>query len=257
MTAPSVTPVAAAPRTRPSLRREKALLREAGLLLAGCDEVGRGALAGPVTVGVVVVDADVRRMPAGLNDSKLLSPARREQLVPKIHRWCRASAVGHATPQEIDAFGLTRALRLAGMRALAELRTSDIGPDVLLLDGSHDWLSAREPADVQPGLWVDEATPEPPWPEVVTPPVVTQVKADLTCASVAAASVLAKTTRDALMRDLAAAHPEFGWDENKGYASDQHRAALRRHGPCTHHRRTWRLTDADPVAEGEGADGER
>jgi ribonuclease HII len=260
--------VVAAPRTRPSLRREKALLREtglretgpreAGLLVAGCDEVGRGALAGPVTVGVVVVDAHVRRMPPGLNDSKLLTPARREQLVPKILRWCRASAVGHAAPQEIDAFGLTRALRLAGMRALADLRLAwGVGPDVLLLDGSHDWLSAREMADAQPGLWVDETVPEPPWPEVDTPPVVTQVKADLTCASVAAASVLAKTTRDALMRDLAATHPEFGWEENKGYASDQHRAALQHHGPCTHHRRTWRLTagaDSVDITAAEGVD---
>ena len=242
-------------RTRPSLRREKALLRDTAVLVAGCDEVGRGALAGPVTVGLVVVDADVRRMPAGLNDSKLLTPAHREQLVPQIHRWCRASAVGHATPQEIDAFGLTRALRLAGMRALADLRQVwGLGPDVLLLDGSHDWLSPRQTDEAQPGLWEDERVVEPTWPDVVAPSVVTQVKADLTCASVAAASVLAKTTRDALMRGLASTYPEFGWDENKGYASDQHRAALRRHGPCSHHRQTWRLVDpdgVDPVADGE------
>jgi ribonuclease HII len=237
-------------RSRPSLRREKALLRDSAALVAGCDEVGRGALAGPVTVGVVVVDAGVRRVPPGLNDSKLLTPARREQLVPAILRWCRASAVGHATPQEIDAFGLTRALRLAGMRALADLRqVSGLGPDVLLLDGSHDWLSPRQTGEAQPGLWEDERVVEPTWPEVVAPPVVTQVKADLTCASVAAASVLAKTTRDALMRGLASTYPEFGWDENKGYASDQHRAALRRHGPCPHHRHTWRLVDPDGVDE--------
>jgi ribonuclease HII len=228
------------------------LIRDEGaLLVAGCDEVGRGALAGPVTVGVVLVDVTTRRVPSGLTDSKLLTPARRERLVPMIGRWCRDSAVGHASPQEIDAFGLTRALRLAGLRALAALggaSSSAEAADVLLLDGSHDWLSARPAAEPEPGLWDLEPAPEPDWPDVVVPPVVTQVKADLTCASVAAASVLAKTTRDALMRELASAHPVFGWEENKGYASDEHRAALRRHGPCEHHRRTWRLTGDDPEA---------
>lgn len=219
--APKTRPVRSVAR-RPSLRREKALLGDAALLVAGCDEVGRGALAGPVTVGLVVVDADVRRVPSGLSDSKLLTPARRERLVPHIHRWCRASAVGHASPQEIDALGLTQALRLAGLRALGTLNEgSGVQPDVLLLDGSHDWLSP------------------------VAPPVVTQVKADLTCASVAAASVLAKTTRDRLMCELAATRPEFGWDENKGYGSGWHRAALRRHGPSEHHRLSWRLIDEE------------
>lgn len=253
MTAPTVAGAAPARRasrgSRPSLRVEKTLIREDGaVLVAGCDEVGRGALAGPVTVGIVLVDGDVRRVPAGLSDSKLLTPARREQLVPLIGRWCRSSAVGHASPQEIDAFGLTRALRLAGLRALAGLRdASDLGePDVLLLDGSFDWLSARPAPEPDPGLWDIEPGPEPEWPAVVVPPVVTKVKADLTCASVAAASVLAKTTRDAMMRELASAHPVFGWDENKGYASDQHREALRRHGPCEHHRQTWRLTGDAP-----------
>ncbi len=125
-------------RPRPSLRREKSLLREDGRFLAGCDEVGRGALAGPVSVGMVVVDAAAGRVPPGLADSKLLSASRREELVPVIHRWCRASAVGHASPQEVDDWGLTQALRLAGLRALGAL---DIAPDIVLLDGSFDWLT--------------------------------------------------------------------------------------------------------------------
>jgi ribonuclease HII len=228
---------------RPSLRREKALLREGNSLLAGCDEVGRGALAGPVSVGVVVVDAGAGRVPSGLADSKLLTPSRREELVPPILKWCRDSAVGHASPDEIDAFGLTRALRLAGLRALASLQ---VVPDVVLLDGSFNWLRASPPPgdSDEPGLWeLTEIEPvtEPPWPELEVPPVVTQVKADLSCASVAAASVLAKTTRDAMMADLSAAHPHFGWHENKGYASEHHREQLRLHGPCEHHRRSWRL----------------
>jgi ribonuclease HII len=214
------------------------MLRDGHVLVAGCDEVGRGALAGPVTVGVVVVDASVGRVPKGLADSKLLTPQRREALVPHIRRWALAHAVGHATPQEIDRWGLTVALRLAGHRALAEL-TPD--PDVVLLDGSYDWLTPR---DEQTALWqidLTEPASSPVWPECVVPEVVTQVKADLACASVAAASVLAKTTRDAIMVELAGRHPEFAWDENKGYASDRHRDELRRIGPSRHHRQTWRL----------------
>ncbi len=227
---------------RPSLRREKALLRSGGRFLAGCDEVGRGALAGPVSVGVVVVDADAGRVPAGLADSKLLTPARREALVPSIQKWCRDSAVGHASPEEIDTWGLTRALRLAGLRALASL---DIRPDVVLLDGSFNWLRASAVASTadEPGLWEVSVEPaaEPPWPVLDVPPVVTEVKADLSCASVAAASVIAKTTRDAMMADLSTGHPHFGWQDNKGYASDHHREQLRLHGPCEHHRLSWRL----------------
>ena len=245
--------------TRPSLRREKSLLRDGARYLAGCDEVGRGALAGPVSVGIVVIDARVGRVPAGLADSKLLTPARRESLVPVIERWCRASAVGHAAPEEIDAWGLTKALRLAGLRALVAL---EVAPDLVLLDGSFDWLTpppllgATETMD-EPGLWelsVDDRANDqamvPPWPTLDVPPVVTQVKADLSCASVAAASVVAKTTRDAMMADLSGAHPHFGWHENKGYASEEHREQLRVHGPCQHHRRSWRLgVDSAAVAE--------
>jgi ribonuclease HII len=246
--------------TRPSLRREKSLLRDGGRYLAGCDEVGRGALAGPVSVGIVVVDARVGRVPTGLADSKLLTPARREALVPVIERWCRASAVGHAAPEEIDAWGLTRALRLAGLRALAAL---EIAPDLVLLDGTFDWLTPPTalPEVDEPGLWelgAEESAVVPPWSTLDVPPVVTQVKADLSCASVAAASVVAKTTRDAMMTDLSNAHPHFGWHENKGYASEEHREQLQVHGPCQHHRRSWRLgvasaAEVKPSATGDPA----
>lgn len=225
---------------RPSLRTEKALFRDGHRIIVGCDEVGRGALGGPVSVGVVAIDDSVRRVPPGLADSKLLAPARREKLVPAIRRWALDYAVGHSTPAEIDRFGIMVALRLAGLRALTALR---VAPEVILLDGCHDWLSDR---DQQGDLFATG----PQWPLIALPTVVTRVKADLHCASVAGASVLAKTCRDAMMVELARTYPEFGWQENKGYASPEHLSQLERSGPCDQHRRSWRL----PVATVDPAD---
>ncbi|WP_328587577.1 hypothetical protein [Serinibacter arcticus] len=105
----------------PTLRLERELAVAPGSLVAGMDEVGRGCLAGPVSVGVTVVDATSGRQPAGLRDSKLLAPAARERLLPPIRRWALACAVGHASPAEIDAIGIIAALRLAGHRAVAEV----------------------------------------------------------------------------------------------------------------------------------------
>lgn len=216
-----------APGRPPSLRMERSLLRERCQLLAAVDEVGRGALAGPASVGIVLVDASVPTAPSGVRDSKLLTPAARQALVPRIRRWALASAVGHAGPDEVDAVGILGALRLAARRALAQLPQV---PDLVLLDGSHDWLT--DPAREGLLALLDD---DP------TPPVRTLVKADLTCSSVAAASVLAKVERDALMVALHDSHPQFGWAENKGYASPEHLAALAAEGPCEHHRRSWRL----------------
>ena len=212
----------------PSLRVERALQRDGYRLLAGMDEVGRGALAGPVSVGVVLVDDRCRSAPTGVRDSKLLTPHAREAMVPRIRRWCVGHAVGHASSHEIDAVGIIAALRLAGTRALAQL---DVTPDLVILDGNHDWLTA--PDDV--GLLAFAGGGSS------TPPVTTMVKADLRCSSVAAASVLAKVTRDAMMVDLAAEHAAYGWAENKGYAAPEHLAALRRLGPTSLHRVSWRL----------------
>ena len=237
----------AAPRTpvtrvAPHLRHERVLLRDGARLLAGMDEVGRGSLAGPVSVGVVVVDTATRSAPKGVADSKLLTPAARRRLLPALGRWGVARAVGHASAAEIDEIGIIAALRLAGTRALASAALS-VGPvDVVLLDGSHDWLSPP----VQPDLFSLEHEP------VVTPPRVhLRVKADRTCASVAAASVLAKCERDAMMVDLATGHPAYRWDENKGYASAEHMAALRELGPCVLHRRSWRLPTTDTLLDDE------
>ncbi len=213
----------------PSLRVERALLRQGCRLLAAVDEVGRGALAGPASVGVVLVDLSVRSAPAGVRDSKLLTPAARAALAPRIKRWALGYAVGHAGPDQVDALGILGALRLAATRALATLPT----PDLVLLDGNHDWLSDPMSA----GLF-----------ETTTLPVRTKIKADQSCSSVAAASVLAKVERDALMVALHDAHPEYGWALNKGYSAPEHVAALLAWGPTVHHRRSWRLPSyADPA----------
>lgn len=224
-------------RPAPHLRHERALLRSGLRHVAGMDEVGRGSLAGPVTVGVVVVDLTTRSAPRGVADSKLLRPAAREALLPALGRWGAARAVGHATPEEIDAHGIVAALRLAGTRALRTVLEVVDRVDAVVLDGSHDWLTPP-----QPDLFgtQDELFGPPP---CASPRVHLRVKADRTCASVAAASVLAKCERDALMVRYAAQHPEYGWDENKGYASPEHLAALREHGPSPLHRRSWRLPE--------------
>jgi ribonuclease HII len=239
--------------TKPSLRVERALQRQGHRLLAGMDEVGRGALAGPVSVGVVVIDETCRSAPAGVKDSKLLTSLARERMVTPIRRWALAHAVGHASPAEIDAVGIMAALRLAGTRALARL---DVVPDLVILDGNHDWLT--DPGRV--GLLAFAGGDPSPGSaaEVVVPPVTTMIKADLKCSSVAAASVLAKVERDAMMVRLAAEVGRYAWELNKGYSAPEHLAALSLHGPCEHHRRSWRLpgvaSDPSVPADQEDAD---
>lgn len=221
-----------ASRTGPSLAVERAIAGSVRRYVAGCDEVGRGALGGPVSVGVAVVDlVTAGEPPEGLADSKELNPRRRAELQPLVKAWVTSWAVGHATAAEIDRWGLTAALRTAGHRALRQLQVT---PDVVLLDGRHDWLTAPPQAS-----WLDVG--EAAGVASATPPVTTRVKADRDCASVAAASVLAKVTRDLLMADLAVEFPPYAWDENKGYGSPGHLEALARLGPCEHHRRSWRL----------------
>lgn len=220
----------------PTRHLEKELLAAGHRLVAGMDEVGRGALAGPVSVGVCVVDETTGRLPRGLRDSKLLAPAAREALCDPIRRWSVASAVGYAGPEEIDSLGIIAALRLAGTRALTHLAAQGVVPDVVVLDGVHDWLTP--PEDLFAGLGGDLGTP--------TPPVRTEVKGDLRCAVIAGASVLAKCERDAMMAELASSHPEYGWEANKGYSAPGHLAALRELGPSPRHRRSWKLPGVGP-----------
>jgi ribonuclease HII len=200
--------------------------------LAGVDEVGRGALAGPVSVGIAVVDLEKQKPLAGVRDSKLLNPAERERLEPLVRKWSVASAVGHATAAEIDALGIIAALRLAGTRAWFDILASGVTPDLVLLDGSHNWLSPAAQASL-----FDDAASEPG----CEAPVHTRIKADMQCLSVAAASVIAKVERDQQMCELHAEYPDFGWDINKGYATSLHRDVLRVAGPTPYHRVSWRL----------------
>lgn len=209
---------------------ELALAKRWGLV-AGMDEVGRGALAGPVAVGVAVIGQDAPPVPEGLTDSKALSARRREALVEPIHSWVRDCAVGYASPQDIDRWGIIVALRLAGRRALAEVASRAVMPGGVLLDGSHDWLSA--PGDLF------GAIDGPDDPFGVDLPVQMQVKADASCAVVAAASVLAKVERDHLMQELE--DPGYGWASNKGYGSAAHTRAIVELGVSEHHRRSWKM----------------
>lgn len=226
----------------PTLRHERTFKAQGVRLLAGVDEVGRGALAGPVSVGIAVVDVERQKPLAGVRDSKLLSPAERERLDPLVRRWSVASAVGHASAQEIDSLGIIAALRLAGTRAWRDILASGTTPDLVLLDGSHNWLSPSE----QLSLFG-----EPVLEAACDAPVHTKIKADMQCLSVAAASVIAKVERDRMMRDLHAEYPDFGWDLNKGYATTLHRNVLRVAGPTPYHRVSWRLLGGELL---EGAD---
>jgi len=206
----------------PTMHLEREQFQTGALWVAGVDEVGRGALAGPVMVGIVIVGQNTVAPPDGLRDSKLLTGNARAGLVPLIETWAAAWVIAEASANEIDKLGIIGALRLATHRGLVALARQQRGagaPDVVILDGNHDWL-----------------TGPPQMPQVVT-----QVQADQHCASVAAASVLAKQHRDAHMMAIAAQFPEYGFERNKGYGSADHMAALAAHGPSRYHRRSWNL----------------
>ena len=234
------------PRSRPRPDRclEKALL-ETYDCVGGLDEVGRGALAGPVSVGLAIV---ARRtddgFPEGLADSKQLTARARRGLVDPVRSWLVDCAVAHASPAEIDEYGIVGALRTAGLRALQQVAERGHAPGVIILDGVADWLTAPQP-DLLTAL--EGAPPFRFAPEPVavpsTPPVLMEVKADARCAVVAAASILAKVERDALMVDLD--DPGYGWASNKGYASPAHIKGLRALGASDQHRRSWHLPGLD------------
>lgn len=205
--------------TDPTLDLERELFATGIPVLIGIDEVGRGALAGPVMVGVCALSPGVQSFPVGLRDSKLVSEKKRLALFPEVQHWA-PTAVGQASAAEIDELGITACLGLAARRALIELHESGVlvGSATILLDGSHNWLN---PALAQPL------------------PVITRVKADQDCAIVAAASIVAKVTRDLLMAELDSSHPEYGWASNKGYGAAVHMNAIKTAGLTPYHRASW------------------
>ena len=209
----------------PKLTLERRLLGECELIVS-LDEVGRGALAGPVAVGAAAMDASGarRRVPEGLRDSKLVTESRRPEVAARAAAWVQASAVGWASAEEIDEVGIMRALGLAASRAVQAIADQGVALDqaLVLLDGNHDYVSKVHPAPLR------------------VRPV---IKADRDCASVSAASVIAKVARDGYMAQLHEEHPVYQWNRNKGYASPEHRDAIRSTGLSPFHRSSWAIAD--------------
>jgi ribonuclease HII len=209
--------VSSAPRLRPSLKRrvpgltvERQLWETGAEVVVGMDEVGRGAWAGPITVGAAVVPRD--RRVYKIRDSKLLTEAEREALFDRIAAWCQAWAVGHATAAECDEMGMSEAQRLAAQRAIESL---DCPPSRVIVDGRWDFVGGARRI----------------------------VGGDRTSLSIAAASILAKVTRDRMMRVRAPEFPGYNFEANKGYPCPVHKAALQAMGPSSIHRRSWVFMD--------------
>lgn len=186
--------------------------------IAGLDEAGRGALAGPVAVGTVILPDDeplLLQALAGVRDSKQMTPPGRERLAPRIREVALAWGVAFASAEEIDSLGIVRATRTAAMRALRGL---SISPQYLLTDFRLELPQLELP---QTSL----------------------VKGDARCLSIACASVLAKTARDGLMRELDSQYPGYGLGKHKGYGTQAHRSALKRLGYSSIHRKTFLLKE--------------
>lgn len=236
----------------PSFKYEQDLLSEGYDWVIGLDEVGRGSLAGPVMVGAAVIgikQVKENYMPEGLADSKLLSEKRREELYEPLQKWCTTWAVGSCTNTEIDEWGISYALGVAALKAISKVeedikklsfsvnantrantRANSNFRIAAILDGPCDYIDK-----------VANTFDAPYVPEPVK--VHTLVKADRQCASVAAAAVLAKVTRDNLMVSLAK-NPQYAaydWASNKGYGSLAHRNAIKKVGPSDLHRLSWHL----------------
>jgi ribonuclease HII len=206
-------------RMLPSLRVEGRYFADGCSAVAGMDEVGRGAWAGPVSIGIAVVTPGCgRRIPKGVRDSKQLLWPEREALFAPLARSLASWAVGHASNEECDELGMTVAQRLAAKRALDQL---EVAPDVVLLDGRFDFLADRI-AGVSD-----------------FPPVRLIVRGDASAKSISAASVLAKVTRDRLMALEAQHYPWYGFERNRGYPSPVHKMALASWGCTPFHRRSW------------------
>ena len=190
---------------------EEAIARErGGGVVVGVDEVGRGSVAGPLAAGAVALPRKPRI--AGLNDSKQVSPEDRERVAAEVKRVALAWAVAYVEPAEIDAHGMAASLRTAFRTAIAMVEGAGVSVGVVLIDGAPIHCDPREACIV---------------------------KGDAACASIAAASIVAKVERDALMDRLDAEHPGYGFASNKGYASEAHVKAIRDHGLTPVHRASF------------------
>ena len=195
--------------TTPDFLNERGLLDQGLDRIAGVDEAGRGPLAGPVVAAAVILDPD--QIPAGLNDSKKLTARARATLFEQIHTDAHVG-VGQASVQEIDEINILRASHLAMCRAIDALPQR---PDHVLIDGNMI-------------------------PRDLALPATALVKGDARSLSIAAASIIAKETRDRIMVDLAQQFPGYGWEKNAGYPTAQHRLSLLSHGVTPHHRRSFK-----------------
>jgi len=205
--------IAVAKTNPPGLRLEREAWARGAHVVVGIDEVGKGAWAGPLTLAAVVLPRD--RRVNNVRDSKMLSEGRREALYDRLTDWCEAWSVGHASEGECDELGMSDAQRLAARRALDGL---GVTPDHVIVDGHWDFV----------GGGISQ----------------TQVKADRVSLSVATASIIAKVTRDRLMRAAADDFPAFAFDQNKGYPCPRHKLALQGYGPTAIHRCSWAFMDA-------------
>ena len=187
-------------------------------LCCGVDEAGRGPLAGPVYASAVVLGDGASRI-TGINDSKKLTAAKREALAPLIQAHASAWAIASASAEEVDRINILQATMLAMFRAISQLPAGSFTR--IVIDGT------QIPRALRP--WAAERGIE----------VVAQPRADADVLEVGAASILAKTARDAYMMDVHHRHPQYGFDAHKGYGTAQHMAALTAHGPCPEHRKTF------------------
>lgn len=228
----------------PTLDLERELASQNYDIIVGFDEVGRGSLAGPAMVGAAAIfSRDIAQglaVPTHVADSKMLTAHRREQMFDDLCAWCASYAVGSVSNHEIDEWGIGYALGIAALRALDQVEQALLQqwqeprtPRVAaILDGPYDYITKIE------GTFDAPLVPIPAH-------VVTKVKGDQHCATVATAAVIAKVTRDRLMVDLAHSNPQYEpyqWASNKGYGSKAHREAIAQYGPSDLHRISWHLT---------------
>jgi len=202
-------------RSSPSLSIEKEVWESGAEIVVGVDEVGRGSWAGPISVGAVVAPKDRRIYK--LRDSKMLTEAEREAMFDRVADWAQAWAVGHASHLECDELGMSLAQKLAARRAIDGL---GVQPDHVLIDGNWNFVGARTVTKI--------------------------VRGDSKSVSISAASILAKVTRDRMMRAEAEHYPYFNFADNKGYPCPKHKAALQAWGPSAIHRRSWVFMDHLP-----------